>query len=68
MKNKEKINNIIVYLLFVDTKFKNDLIEKQNQMILRTDTFNTLEFFKAQCRYEALKDISADIENLISDI
>lgn len=67
MKDKEKINNLVVYLLFVDTRFKNDLIERHNQMILKTDTFNTMEYFKAYCKYETLKEISTDIEKIISD-
>ena len=48
MSNKEKINNIIVYLIFQEAKLKNDLIDSQNHMLLKPDTYNVLEYYKAK--------------------
>lgn len=67
MTAKEKITNIITYLLFADTHFKNEIIEKENQMRLKPDTYNVMEYYKACNRYEAYKDISSDINKIIFD-
>ena len=68
MTAKEKINNITTYLLFADTRFKNEIIEKENQMRFKPDTYNVMEYSKACNRYEAYKDISSDINKIIFDI
>ena len=68
MTDKEKINNLTTYLLFADTRFKNVIIEKENQMRLKPDTYNVMEYYKACNRYEAYKDISSDINKIIFDI
>lgn len=65
MSNKEKLNNITVYLIFHETELKNNLIEKHNQMIIRTDTYNVLEYYKAKAIYESFQEISKDIEKIL---
>ena len=67
MTPKDKINNLTTYLLFSDTRFKNEIIEKQNQMRLKPDTYNVMEYFKACNKYEAYKEISSDINKIIFD-
>lgn len=65
MSNKEKINNIIVYLIFQEAKLKNDLIDSQNHMLLKPDTYNVLEYYKAKSIYDSFEEISKDIEKIL---
>lgn len=67
LTNKEKINNIIVYLLFAEAELKNNLIDKEHYMKLHTDTFSVLEHYKAKCKYEVFEKLSSDIEKIIFD-
>lgn len=65
LSNKEKLNNITVYLMFHEAKLKNDLIDRHNQMIIKTDTYNVLEYYKAKAIYESFQEISKDIEKIL---
>lgn len=65
MNNKEKLNNITVYLMFHEAELKNNLIDKQNQMLLKADTYNVMEYYKAKSIYDSFEKLSRDIEKIL---
>lgn len=68
MRDREKISCVYAYLLEKEIKFKNDMTEKLDNLRSHADTFDVLEFYKAKCRYELFKELSRDIEKIISDL
>lgn len=68
MRDKEKISFVYSYLLDNEFKYKNEMTEKFDNLRSHADTFDVLEFYKAKCRYELFKELSSDIEKIISDI
>lgn len=69
MTYKEKINNIICCLLFASAECENNLIDCKNnfEMFKQPDPFTILELYKAQCKLEAYKELSAKIEKILFD-
>lgn len=69
MTHKEKINNIIVCLLFASAEYENSVIDCRNnfEKLKNPDTYAILELYKAQCKLEAYKELSAKIERILFD-
>ena len=68
MKDKEKISNLYHYILYKEITLKNEMTSKHDILKTHPDTFDVLEFYKAKCRYELFKELSKDIERIISDL
>lgn len=68
MSNKEKISCVYGYLLNKEVLLKNDMTSKLDLLKHHSDTYDVLEFYKSKCRYELFKELSADIEKIISDL
>ena len=65
VKDKEKINNICHYLLFKEVELKNNVIDRENLLQMKCDTYNVLEYYKAVSIYNSFQEISKDIEKIL---
>ena len=64
MTDKEKINNLICCILFASAEYENQIIMYKNSFEKHksTDPYLILDLYKAQCKYEAYKELSVKIE------
>ncbi len=68
LSNKEKINNLITYLMFQEADYKNRVIDLQNELNVHRNNVNIiLDLIIAQAKYDAYKDMSEKIEKIIFD-
>lgn len=66
MTDKERINNLIHYIILKQSMYENDLILAKNAVIKRkNDPVSVLNLFKAQVSYEVYKTISEEIEQIL---
>lgn len=69
MTDKEKINNLICCILFASAEYENQIIMYKNSFEIHksTDPYLILDLYKAQCKYEAYKELSVKIEKILFD-
>ena len=69
MTDKEKINNLICCILFVSAEYENQIIMYKNRFEIHktTDPYLIFDLYKAQCKYEAYKELSVKIEKILFD-
>ena len=67
MTDKEKINNLICCILFASAEYENQIIMYKNSFEIHksTDPYLILDLYKAQCKYEAYKELSVKIEKIL---
>lgn len=68
MTEKDKINNLINYLIFQEAEYKNCITDLQNELNIHRNNVNILlDFVIAQAKYDACSEMSEKIEKIIFD-
>lgn len=69
MTDKEKINNIIHYIIIAEAQYKNEVIIAQDSILKHfcADPVQILNLYRAQSKLEAYEEISRKIERILFD-
>lgn len=69
MTDKEKINNIIHYIIISEARYRNEVIIAQNSILKHyfSDPVQILNLYKAQCKLDVYMEISRSLERILFD-